>query len=114
MSDSKSAIGGIGATPFIFAAIGYFVYGGLDGAIGMFLLAFASNLTALVCVVPFIGIGIYYVLATEIVYPYILNFAGIEPTWLTAVLFALHFIMGLLLTAFTSIFTAGAILKEVI
>lgn len=75
--------------------IGYFVYGqSVAGALGMILLAASLSILALISFIPIVGLPIYLYVGWEHLLPKVLDFAGLEPTWLSTGLFALYGIVG--------------------
>ena len=92
-----------------FAALGYFVYGGLDGTFAMILLYVLYVLAVFCSLIPFIGIFVQYFVSTRIILPAISSFTGIEATWLTTVAIIPTMIAGLIICLWSSLFFYGFI-----
>jgi hypothetical protein len=91
-------------TIIIFGMIGYFVYdNSIDAAISVMLLSFVVGLVTLLSLIPIIGWLISIPLSYYLVIPAMLEMTGIEYTWLITVIFTLNVLLGLLITAFTTV-----------
>lgn len=91
-------------TIIIFGMIGYFVYdNSIDAAISVMLLSFVVGLVTLLSLIPIIGWLISIPLSYYLVIPAMLEMTGIEYTWLITVIFTLSVLLGLLITAFTTV-----------
>lgn len=98
MSESSFSIS-IGISgPVLFGAIAYFVYGGLDAAIGIFLLTVVTSMFVWLGFIPVLGAIVYYFLMKDFIHPYILDFAGLEPTLLTTVILWLYVLLTVFVT----------------
>jgi hypothetical protein len=85
------------------AALGYFVYGGLDGALAVFILSFLYGLCLFLALIPFAGAAIQYLVMDRLVTPWVFSLARIEPTWLTALMFWVTLAEGAVFTLLTSL-----------
>lgn len=92
--------------------LGYFVYGSLDGALGMILLTFLFSLSLLLASIPFCGVIIHAVMMHFVVIPFVLKHAALEQTWLVIGFFWVYLAMGLLITSLVSVMTILAIIKR--
>jgi len=86
----------------LFTVLGYFVYDGVRGALGIFLLCLLYNIFVLLSVIPFGGC-IGQAVLMVIVSPKILDLVGLYPTWLTATMFWIYLIYGIFITFVSSI-----------
>lgn len=93
----------------LFATLGYFVYGGLDGTFGIVLLYILYTIAIYCSLIPFIGIFVQYFVSTEIIFPAVSSFTGIEATWLTTVVIIPTMIAGLIFCIWSSFFFYGFI-----
>ena len=82
----------------LFALLGYFVYDGLDGLIGILLLSICFTGLLLVALIPFLGAGIELALMWWVVMPKVLSFVGLGETWLTSLMFVAYALSGCILT----------------
>jgi len=89
--------------------MGYFVYGGLDGALAMIVLYLLLGVVALLSLIPFIGIVLQYWVSTQITIMWIISITGIYATWLTTLMLIVFMIMGTILCGMTTIFTISLI-----
>jgi hypothetical protein len=94
---SGSTFGGISVLLVLFAALGYFVYGGLNGAFAMVILSVLYGFAILLSFVPFIGIGLQYWVSVEMVLPWVISLTGIQPTWLTTIMLTIEMVGGFIL-----------------
>ena len=76
---SKSVTGSL-----LMAALGYFVYGGLDGAFGIVIFGSILGISLLISIIPY---GIGFIAQVCIVFfwliPFLFEFTGLYHTWLT-------------------------------
>ena len=83
--------------PFItaaFSVVAYFVYGrSVDAALGIFLLCILGGLVVMLGFVPVVGVGITYRVWVEL-YTRIAEWAGITPTWVTKLVFAVDMLIA--------------------
>ena len=75
MSKSKSFFG-IGGFTIFFSALGYFVYGGLQGALAVFILTFSLGILAIAGLIPVVGNIIYWNVAKGMLMPKIFVLTG--------------------------------------
>jgi hypothetical protein len=69
------------------AALGYFVYGGINGALAIFVLDILSGLAVLLGFIPVVGVLLTYMINDLFVFPFVFNLTGITATWLTNFIF---------------------------
>lgn len=86
---------------------GYFVYGGIDGALAMFVCSFIIGLVAFLSFIPFVGIFLQYWVSTAYAFPFIFDLTHVEASWVTTAIFAVDMIVGVF---FYIIFTALALI----
>jgi len=95
----------------LFTALGYFVYGGVDGALAVLVLCMLYSLAGLSSLAPFIGFIIQALLMYYFVNPFVFGLTHIAPTWLTDLAFWVYLVMGAVITVFTTAWPI-ATLKE--
>lgn len=71
----------------LIAALGYFVYGGINGALAIFVLYSLSGLLALLGFIPVLGVILTYIVNDLFVFPVVFSLTGITATWLTSLIF---------------------------
>ena len=100
MADKKSiSIGGGGfSLSLLFAAIGYFVYGGPDGAVSIFILSIVLALTSLLGLIPVVGPILYAVIGYKWIIPKVLRLAEISGSKLTGFIFVLYLVISIIYT----------------
>jgi len=68
----------------LIAALGYFVYGGLDGAFGIVIFGSILGISLLISIIPY---GIGFIAQVCIIFfwliPFLFEFTGLYHTWLT-------------------------------
>lgn len=97
MTDKTSTASGILSTVVFYLLVtllGYFVYGGLNGALGTLLLVIVVSIVSVVSIVPFVGVFIQYYLLTRFVFPYIYSITGLYSTWVTDVILWTFMVIG--------------------
>ena len=104
MKKSSSSYAGAGIAFVFFTIMGYFVYGGLDGALAMIVLYLVLATVALLSLIPFIGIVLQYWVSTEIAMMWIMPIIGIYATWLTTLMLIVFMIMGFIYWALVTAF----------
>jgi hypothetical protein len=82
----------------IVAVLGYFVYGGIDGALAMVLVWFILGLCIILAMIPFVGIVLQWWVSTAYVIPFLFELTGIGETWLTTVTLIIMLAIGILVT----------------
>jgi hypothetical protein len=93
------SIGGSFGFSFFLAALGYFVYGGLDGAVAIFLLSLAIGFLSLLGFIPVLGVGVFYWIATGWAFPNIMAFTHLAGySWLTAAILYLYLFLSIIFT----------------
>ena len=86
----------------LFTVLGYFVYNGIRGALGIFLLCLLYDIFVLLSIIPFGGC-IGQAILMVIISPRILDLVSLYPTWLTATIFWIYLIYGIFITLVSSI-----------
>ncbi len=90
-----------------FVATAYFVYGGVGGMLAVLILAVLYGIVLLLAIIPFGGVIIQVLVMYFVIWPWVSEFTGIEATWLTALMFWVQVIAGIILTlAVTAIIVA--------
>jgi hypothetical protein len=96
----------------LWSALGYFVYGGLGGALAIIILYFLYAFCIFLAVIPFAGVAIQYFVSVRLVNPWVFSLTGIGSTWLTAVMLWVDVAVGALLTSATSLRVVCRLLKR--
>ena len=96
--NSKFVLFDISGLTILFTALGYFVYGSWQGALGVFIFSFVIGLLKYVGIIPILGPILYWFIAKEMVIPKIFELTGIYGTWLTGVIFWIGFGVSMILT----------------
>jgi hypothetical protein len=92
---AKSGFGVGGVLVVVFAAIGYFLYGGMNGFFAIFLLSILFEFAILLSVIPFIGPAVQGWVSFMVILPAMESFAGIQSTWLTTLMIIVYIVCGL-------------------
>ena len=93
---------GIFAT-MILSLIAYFYYGeSLSGCLVVLLMGLLFGLISVVGLIPIIGPVLYWVLTYYWLYPLLLSWAGISPSWITVVILFCGFVVSMILSYFTT------------
>lgn len=91
----------------IFAILGYFTYGGINGALAMVVMYFVVSFTTLFALVPYAGIFVQNYVTTGYVFPYLFTVTGTYPTVLTDAIYVIFLVFSvfiwLLVSAMVSI-----------
>ncbi len=93
----KSVIKKVGPLSVILAIIGYFVYGGWTGCLGIILLSFILGWVCALGLIPILGPILYWLIATKMVIPWIFNLTGIYATGLTGFIYWLYFALSIVM-----------------
>lgn len=106
MADKKSiSIGGGGfSLSLLFAVIGYFVYGGPDGAVAVFVLSIALAFASLLGLIPIAGPFLFGVISYKWLIPKILSMAEIGESRLTGAIFVIYILMSIIYTILVAMF----------
>jgi len=86
----------------LFTLLGYFVYGGIKGALAVLLLTIACDFMLVISVIPFVGWLIQGLIMNWV----ITNFpalTGFPLTWLTSTVFWVYLAFGILISVISSI-----------
>jgi hypothetical protein len=96
---SKSVTGSL-----LMAALGYFVYSGLDGAFGMIVFGSILGLSLLIAIIPY---GIGFIAQVCILFfwliPLLFEFTGLYHTWLTWIEVISVLILGIIINLLTTL-----------
>ena len=96
----------------LLGAVGYFTYGGFDGFFAILLLVALLGIGILICVIPYIGILIYYLLYIPHITTAIATLTGIHPTLLTDLMVGIHVILGTLLCIALTFFVTHKLVSK--
>ena len=94
----------------LFGILGYFVYGGLNGALSVILLGIAYDLSILIGLIPFIGF-IVQAIVMKFLWIFISDLTGIGPTVLTTWMYWIHLDIGAIGTCITTILVLKNVYK---
>lgn len=90
----------------VFTLLGYFMYGGTDGALGILLFVLVLAVASLVALIPYAGIVIFGALSYFWLMPGIADIAnlpsGFEGDWLYWTIFTVYMLFGLGYTLFST------------
>jgi len=92
----------------LFTLLGYFVYGGIKGALAILLLTIACNFILMIGIIPFVGWLIQGLIMNWV----ITNFpalTGFPLTWLTSTIFWVYLAFGILIGIISSIIVLMAL-----
>jgi len=102
MNESKEYIYyGLGidfTLPILFAALGYFVYNGVSGALAMLILTILYSFAGLLSLIPFGGAAIQWAVMAYAINPFVFHITHIHYTWLVGVAFWLYLAIGIVMT----------------
>lgn len=82
------------AFTLLWAALGYFVYEGVDGAAAIVILATFYAVSILLAFIPFCGVIIQGLTMHFLIWPLVVSFTGIYDTWLTGLIFWMIIVIG--------------------
>lgn len=71
----------------LLAAVAYFVYGGISGSLAVIILMILSDLAAIACFIPVVGVGIQWYIMSNWIFPWTFGLTGITATWITSLIF---------------------------
>jgi len=107
MNESKEYIYyGLGidfTLPILFAALGYFVYDGVSGALAMLILTILYALAGLLSIIPFAGAAIQWAVMAYAINPFVFHLTHIHYTWLVSIAFWVYLAFGIIITAIMTI-----------
>jgi hypothetical protein len=116
MNESKEYIYyGLGidfTLPILFAALGYFVYNGVSGALAMLILTILYALAGLLSIIPFAGAAIQWAVMAYAINPFVFHLTHIHYTWLVSIAFWVYLAFGIIITAIITIPIALAIILK--
>lgn len=87
-----------GGFMLISGILGYFVYGSIDGILGMIPLTFFFSLSLFLACIPFCGVAVPAVVMYSLIIPWVWGLIKVEQTWLVMGFFYVYLLMGLFLT----------------
>ena len=103
INENKVVLGSGGCTGLVILFIlGYLVYGGLDGGIGLVAYGIVIGLTTLLAFIPFIGFPLQLYVLFAISEPWVFSMTVVEPGVLTAIIVILYAIIGIIIWAISS------------
>ena len=85
-----------------FTLLGYFVYGGIKGALAILLLTIACDFMLVISIIPFIG----WLIQGFLMHWAITDFpalTGFPLTWLTSTIFWVYLVFGIVISTISSI-----------
>jgi hypothetical protein len=115
MDENKNVYTGIGIDFFLvilFGALGYFVYGGVGGALAMVILTILYALATFLSLIPFAGAFFQWLVMTYAIRPFVFHLTHIHSTWLTFAAFWVYLGLGIVLTAIMSLGVLGIVLDR--
>jgi hypothetical protein len=104
-------LGGTWLLTILWAALGYFVYDGLQGVFAILVLSILYDLAAFLALIPFVGVIIQGLVMYFLIAPWVFEFTKINATWLTTLIFWVDIIFGCTTTV-TMTFFALVFLKD--
>ena len=87
----------------VFACLGYFVYGGIGGAIAIVVVCFIYGLTTLLSFIPYAGFVVQFLTIHYLAWPWVSEFTNIGESWLTTAILCLTIISGFIYTIASTI-----------
>lgn len=111
MSKTSTSVSfGLPIFSILMAALGYFVYDSVSGAIAVFILSLTASFTIILGIIPVAGaIAQYFVL--KVLFSFIFNLTDITSTWLSSLIFYLNLAGGVILTLVVTVFIIYKIFK---
>ena len=91
-------ISGVTLALIVFAAFGYFVYGGINGAFAMIVLLAVYWMSLIFALIPAVGFIVQGLAIHIFIWPLVAEFTGIEPTWLTLLALVFVWSLGIMVT----------------
>ena len=98
------SIGSVSTFLVLFAILGYFHYGSAAGALLVALIYILLTFTAVLGFIPFIGVVLYYLVASQIVVPWALAFTGLTTSWVIDLIFWIGLIFSAIMTILVTVF----------
>lgn len=95
-------INGISGITLLFSVMGYFLYGGLNGALIVFTLCVLCNLAIILSLIPIFGLIFQYWIMANLIFPWFFEFTGTGKTLLTLTMFTLYFCIGIIYCSSTT------------
>lgn len=91
----------------VVAILAWFVYGTISGVLAMLLLEIVIMFSALIALIPFVGILFMYLLSEMVIIPSVLSFTHVEYTWLVSAIKIFAYVIGGILTVITTFAVLG-------
>lgn len=91
-----------GMLTILFFILGFFAYSSWEGGMAMVLLYWATSIVAILGLFPILGPVATILINLQYTIPGILAFAGLEASWVTALIYAYSIAISTVLTLFTT------------
>lgn len=110
---NKIVFGSSGISVFFIIAVilAYFQYGTLQGVLFVALYYLLTGFAAALSLIPFVGVILYYFVSASAVTPWLVSFTGVQTSWVTDIIFWAYLIVGVVLTAITTVVTIAFLKK---
>ena len=92
----------------LFSLLGYFVYGGIKGALAILLLCIVFDFTLFLSLIPFVG-WLVQALLMKVAIADILALTCISTTWLTSTIFWVYLVFGIIISIASSLIVLMAL-----
>lgn len=99
---NMQSLGGLLGSSLLFAALGYYFYGGIDGFMGMIIFSGLIGLSLLLSLIPFGGFLIQFCIVFGLIIPYVFDLTGINHSILTWIITSVYLVIGLILNSITT------------
>ena len=87
----------LSTTTLLSFLLGYFVYGGLEGGLGMALLSLLLGILMIISLIPILGNITYFWVGTKIL-DWVLTLTGLGRTWLTTAIYWYEGVCGIIVS----------------
>jgi hypothetical protein len=112
MTDTKANLDlGLGIFAVMTFILGWFVYGGINGALAMVLIEILIGFTCLFGLIPIIGVLFYWLVAHFWVIPWVLSLTQLSNSFVVGFLFSLGLLGSIILTIISTIAIIGWAIK---
>jgi hypothetical protein len=98
----------------ICGVLGYFVYGGIKGALAIILICLIYDLSTYISLVPVCGFILQGLVINNYIWPWVSEFMGIGPSWLTTLIFWAAIIMGFFTTCAITFMVATMVAAKIL
>jgi len=92
----------------LFTAMGYFVYGGIEGSLMIFILCMLYEIALLLSFIPFLGFAIQGLLMRYFIDPFVFSLTRLHWSWLTSIIFWAYIILGFIITLATTLLVVAS------